>query len=73
MSEELKICAECLHYKAPEAIPYNPHGKFDPQPVCASPKAHSRDLVSGNCNPYAERADNKGCGKTGKLWEPKKN
>jgi hypothetical protein len=73
MSEELKICVECEHYKAPDAIPYNPHGKFEPQPVCKSPLAHSRDLVTGACNPYAERQDTKGCGKQGKLWQPKKN
>lgn len=68
----MRICSECLHFKAADNV-YNPHmPQREPQPECAHPQAASRDLVHGRALCYNERAMNKGCGKAGKLWQPKK-
>lgn len=67
----VKACIDCKHFKQGENF-YNPHQpQREAQPECGNPKAHSRDLVYGKALVYNERADNRGCGKTGKLWEAK--
>lgn len=75
---EIRTCVTCSHIgeQPPEA--YNPHA--DPHgftrqvnrgPECKSPAAITRDLVFGKAFCINERNNNKGCGKKGKLWEPR--
>lgn len=72
MTDEIRTCIACKHYKGPENI-YVAQMQLPSrdQPQCAHPKAASRDMIYGRCFCTAERNNNKGCGKKGKFWEPK--
>ena len=69
----MNACIDCKHFKGVEAEPYNPHSlPLRPNnPECGHPQAVTRDLIYGKALCQNERASNKGCGKAGKLWEPK--
>lgn len=45
-----------------------PAGLGNKGPECKHPDAASRDMINGKAYCYAERNNNKGCGKQGKLW-----
>lgn len=73
MTDSVKTCISCRHFKEGASV-YQPHlPQTEPQPECESPKAHSRDMIYGKAYARSERNDNKGCGKQGKLWEASKN
>lgn len=75
MSEEgVKTCISCLHFVGQENEIYNPHMRpgISQGPECKHPAAQSRDPIYGKALCLNERATNKGCGKKGRLWEPKK-
>ena len=77
---EVKACVDCKHIGDAAAEPYMPHGNphgfamhVNKGPECNHPNAKTRDLVYGKAFCINERNNNKGCGKKGKLWEPKSN
>jgi hypothetical protein len=73
LTDEVKTCVGCKHSKNIEAEPYMAQLQPRPHdPECSHPKAASRDLVNGKAYCRQERNNNKGCGKQGKLWEPRK-
>jgi hypothetical protein len=72
MSDEIKTCVSCMHFEGPRD--YYQHqmqiqikGRDEPQ--CKNPKAASLDPIYGIAFCRNERANTKGCGKQGKLWE----
>lgn len=73
MNDEVRACVACRHFKGLEAEPYLAHIKPQQQPECLNPKAASRDLIYGKAYCIQERNNNRGCGKSGKLWEAKQN
>ena len=72
MNDEVRACVACKHFKGLDAEPYLAQIQRAPQPECMNPKAVTRDLIYGKALCIQERGNNKGCGKTGKLWEPRK-
>jgi hypothetical protein len=75
---EVKTCVSCKHMGDQPPEPYMPHGNphgFQQQvnrgPECRSQRAVTRDMVYGKAFCINERNSAKGCGKQGKLWEPK--
>lgn len=77
---EVKTCVGCKHVGDAPAEPYMPHGnphgfalQVNKGPECGHPKAVTRDLVYGKAFCINERQSKQGCGKQGKLWEPKNN
>lgn len=68
----MKICSECEHFKGDQAQVYMAQlNNSRPQPECTHPDAKTRDPIYGKCFCQNERNMGK-CGKSGKLWEPRK-
>ena len=69
----MKACVECKHFKGAQANQaYQPHlPQREAQPECLHPEASSRDMIYGKAFCHTERTATKGCGKQGKLWQPK--
>lgn len=72
MSDEVRACVDCKHFKGIEAEPYLAQVQPKQKPECQNPRAASRELIYGKAFCENERNNNKGCGRKGKLWEPKK-
>ena len=78
MSEEVRTCVSCIHFKGQEMNEvYNPHAPNPfrrPEPECEHPRAKTRDPIYGRTLCHNERSEvnKKGCGPKGKLWEPRK-
>ena len=72
MNDEVRACVACKHFKGLEAEPYLAQIQARDKPECKHPKAATRDLIYGIAYCHQERASKKGCGTTGKLWEPRK-
>lgn len=72
MSDEVRTCVTCKHFKGPESI-YAQQMQLPnrDQPTCEHPKAASRDLIYGRCFCTTERNSKRGCGQKGKFWEQK--
>ncbi len=73
MTDEVRACVACRHFKGLEAEPYLAQYQRTPQPECQHPKAATRDLIYGKALCHQERASKKGCGQQGKLWEARPN
>jgi hypothetical protein len=72
MSDEIRTCASCKHFKGPENL-YVAHMQLPNRdsPTCEHPKAASRDMIYGKAFCVTERQTQKGCGKKGRLWDSK--
>lgn len=72
-TEGVRTCVSCAHFKGQrEAEPYLGHLQPKQDAECLHPQAVTRELIYGKALCQNERAGNKGCGKKGALWEPRK-
>lgn len=65
----VKTCVSCMHFKGEENVYMAQLQPRQQAAECMHPKAASRDPIYGKALCSAERSNNKGCGKQGKLWE----
>ena len=72
MTDEVRACVGCKFFKGLEAEPYLAHVQPTQKPECTNPKAATRDLIYGKAWCQNERNDKKGCGRAGRLWEPRR-
>ena len=72
--QAVKTCVSCKHFNGPDAEPYVQQYPVRQEPLCEHPSATTRDPIYGKALARAERADTnkKGCGRQGKLWEPRR-
>lgn len=66
----MKTCVSCKHYEGPTNMYAMQPGAMTQEPQCKHDDAKTRDPVNGLCYCRPERNEKKGCGPTGKLWEP---
>jgi len=67
----VNVCSECRHFSTEQTFLQAAQIQSPGQPQCRHPEAKTREPIYGLAYCHQERQSKSGCGRGGKLWEPR--